>query len=257
VVVAESAPNRDEYPELERVVRYFDEDSADAMLRAVDGALSGVTSAHKNLAPGEDANAKNLDAKNLDATGATHATLTAAAIAASQRRFAFLFERFLVGVGFVPLANATALDAPLDLPALVTIRHAWVHRMGSQARIAIFPKKAGIFSVVMFCYTLVTFSGRVSANILSVSHELYSQHLLLSRPLSTFFQPFGPCSSPATSAAKPAKAAPTAAPTPTARKSMSPPPPPLPPSLANLDYVLMSAPEHHQVYRVCVRLFEI
>jgi hypothetical protein len=130
VVVAESAPNRDEYPELERVVRYFDEDSADAMLRAIDGALSGVISAHKNLAPGEAA-AKNLDATNLDATGAPHAALTAAAIAASQRRFAFLFERFLVGVGFVPLTNATALDAPLYLPALVTIRHAegivWDH----------------------------------------------------------------------------------------------------------------------------------
>ncbi len=134
MVVAESAPNRDDYPELERVVRYFDEDSADAMLRAVEGALSGVTSARKNLAPGEDANAKNLDAKNLDAknldatkldaTGATHAALAAAAVAASQRRFAFLFERFLVGVGFVPLANATALDAPLYLPALVTFRHA-------------------------------------------------------------------------------------------------------------------------------------
>ena len=194
VVVAESAANRDEYPELERAVRYFEEDSADAMLKAIDAALHAA-GAHKNLADdaaaknleGSDDSAKNPEAKDISvknpARGAkSHAARAAAAVAASQRRFAFLLERFLIGVGFLPLANATTLDpSSLHLPALLAL-----------------PPSAAALAA-------------------------------------------------AAATAKPTKAAaPTPSPAPT-RGSMSPPPPPLPPSLANLEYVLMSAPEHYQV----------
>jgi hypothetical protein len=81
-VVAENARNREQYPELEEVVRYFEAESAESMVAAVEHAVHTPlsTDAHQSV------------------------------VQNSEKRFQFMFDRFLVGTGLVALDNITSVD---------------------------------------------------------------------------------------------------------------------------------------------------
>lgn len=84
-VVSESAQDQNDYPELVGSVRFFDQGSIPAMLEAVDGAL-------KNPVPTETINMSVLN---------------------SVRRFEFMFDRFLVGAGFLPATHVNDMYLPI------------------------------------------------------------------------------------------------------------------------------------------------
>ncbi|WP_284358378.1 glycosyltransferase family protein [Candidatus Phycosocius spiralis] len=86
-VVSESAHDQAEYPELGNGVTFFETGSIEAMLAAVERGLTA-----------ED------DAPAL-------------ACAASQKRFAFMFDRFLIAKGFLPVAHVAELTLTLPTGA--------------------------------------------------------------------------------------------------------------------------------------------
>jgi SAM-dependent methyltransferase/GR25 family glycosyltransferase involved in LPS biosynthesis len=82
-VVSESAQDQSDYPELGDAVTFFEEGSIEGMLEAVKRALAATD-----------------DAPTL-------------ACAASQKRFAFMFDRFLIAKGFLPVTHVAELTLPL------------------------------------------------------------------------------------------------------------------------------------------------
>ena len=84
-VVSESAQDQDDYPELNGVVRFFDEGSIPAMLSAVRLALDNPVSAESIL-----------DSVELGA-----------------KRFSFMFDRFLVAMGFLPSSHVRTMQVPV------------------------------------------------------------------------------------------------------------------------------------------------
>lgn len=84
-VVSESAQDQDDYPELLGAVRFFEQGSIPAMLEAVRAALASPV-------PPET---------------------VAESVALSARRFAFMFDRFLLAMGFLPASHASGMSLPL------------------------------------------------------------------------------------------------------------------------------------------------
>lgn len=85
-VVSEASRDIAEYPELEGAVRFFPLNSVDGMIAAVRETLD---------APPKPAQIK-------------------ASVARSAKRFNFMFQRFLIGLGFLPASKAYQID--LNLP---------------------------------------------------------------------------------------------------------------------------------------------
>lgn len=83
-VVSESAKDQNDYPELLGAVTFFEEGSIDAMIAAVGNILTG-------------------DEK-----------VTSASVEASEKRFAFMFDRFLVALGCLSFKHV--IEMPLPLP---------------------------------------------------------------------------------------------------------------------------------------------
>ena len=75
-VVSESAQDQEDYPELHGAVRFFEQGSIPAMLEAVKAALDEPISSD----------------------------LIKSSVALSAKRFEFMFDRFLVALGFLPAA---------------------------------------------------------------------------------------------------------------------------------------------------------
>ncbi len=88
-VVSEAAQDQQDYPELIGVVHFFEQGSIPAMLTTVKNALENPVSPEK----------------------------IAASVALSQQRFAFMFDRFLIALGFLPASYAKQLT--LTLPSTV------------------------------------------------------------------------------------------------------------------------------------------
>ena len=88
-VVSETAPDMDEYPELQNAVVFFEAGSIEDMLRAVEQAL---TQPHFDIA---------------------------ASVSQSSQRFDFMFDRFLLAKGFLPPAYALQMRLPLNPQAEV------------------------------------------------------------------------------------------------------------------------------------------
>jgi hypothetical protein len=88
-VVSEAAQDQRDYPELIGVVHFFEHGSIPAMLTTVKNALENPVSPEK----------------------------IAASVALSEQRFAFMFDRFLIALGFLPASYAKQLT--LTLPSTV------------------------------------------------------------------------------------------------------------------------------------------
>jgi hypothetical protein len=86
-IVSESSQDQDDYPELGSAVKFFKEGSISEMILAVEEAL-------------------NSNEHRLEA-----------AVDASQKRFAFMFDRFLVGMGFLPSTHVREMSLPLPVTA--------------------------------------------------------------------------------------------------------------------------------------------
>ncbi len=84
-VVSETARDQDEYPELEHVVKYFEAGSVPDMITAVQHMLDNPPTAQ-------------LIQESVDKSSA---------------KFAYMFDRFLIGMGFLPTSFATKLDAQI------------------------------------------------------------------------------------------------------------------------------------------------
>jgi hypothetical protein len=82
-VVSESSQDQDEYPELRDSVTFFEKNCIEGMIKAIQKALT----------------------TNQDAT--MHS------VELSKIRFSFMFDRFLVGMGFVPAVNVKNMKPPL------------------------------------------------------------------------------------------------------------------------------------------------
>lgn len=100
-VISESAQDQDDYPELAGAVRFFEQGSIQSMLDTVRQSLNdGI--------PGEQI---ILSSKQ------------------SEQRFAFMFDRFLLGMGFLPPTQASEIQIPsinskmvLSLPETISRR---------------------------------------------------------------------------------------------------------------------------------------
>ena len=88
-VVSEAAQDQHDYPELTGVVTFFEQGSIPAMLITVKAALESPVTPEK----------------------------IAASVALSELRFAFMFDRFLIALGFLPASYAKQLT--LNLPSSV------------------------------------------------------------------------------------------------------------------------------------------
>ena len=88
-VVSESAKDQGDYPELEGVVRFFEQGSVSSMVLAVENALKNPVSEH---------------------------TIRRAA-EISGRRFSFMFDRFLLAMNFLPPSYADEIDLPIPRSA--------------------------------------------------------------------------------------------------------------------------------------------
>ena len=104
-IVSESAKDQSDYPELEGVVRFFEQGSVSSMVLAVEEALKSPVSEHT----------------------------IRKAVEISDRRFSFMFDRFLMAMNFLPLTYADKIDLPiprsvekiiLSLPETYERRHA-------------------------------------------------------------------------------------------------------------------------------------
>jgi hypothetical protein len=84
-VVSESAQDQEDYPELVGVVHFFEQGSIPSMLNAVKAVL-------KNPVPAER---------------------IAESVAQGAQRFAFMFDRFLVAMGFLPVEHVSRMSLPL------------------------------------------------------------------------------------------------------------------------------------------------
>jgi hypothetical protein len=82
-VVSESAQDQSDYPELQGAVTYFDEGSTEGMIAAVKRALKDES------------------------------TITNQAVRASQQRFVFMFDRFLIAMGLLPATHVQNMRLPL------------------------------------------------------------------------------------------------------------------------------------------------
>lgn len=103
-VVSEAAQDQEDYPELAGVVRFFEQGSIPAMLDAVKSALDNPVPAER----------------------------LAESVALSARRFVFMFDRFLVAMGFLPASHVAHMSLPLpnsidrialSLPETIERRH--------------------------------------------------------------------------------------------------------------------------------------
>ena len=88
-VVSEAVDDPDEHPEFSGVVKFFEEGSIASLLRAVERAL-------ENPVEGKD---------------------IYAAVEASERKFRFMFDRFLVATNFLPEDHAYKMDLPVSASA--------------------------------------------------------------------------------------------------------------------------------------------
>ena len=84
-VVSESAQDQGDYPELDGVVRFFESGSIPAMLGAINAALENPASP----------------------------AAIEKSVAASAKRFSFMFDRFLVSMGFLSAAYVNKMDLPI------------------------------------------------------------------------------------------------------------------------------------------------
>jgi len=84
-VVSEASQDQNDYPELKGVVHFFEQGSIPAMLSAVKGVLENPISPEK----------------------------IAASLTLSEQRFGFMFDRFLVALGFLPTSYVKQLSLPL------------------------------------------------------------------------------------------------------------------------------------------------
>ncbi len=85
-VVAETVDDLDEHPEFSGIVKFFEEDSIASLLRAVERAL-------KDPVEGKD---------------------IYEAVEASERKFRFMFDRFLMATNFLPEDHAYGMDLPVS-----------------------------------------------------------------------------------------------------------------------------------------------
>ena len=88
-VVSESTDDQDEYPEFKGVVKFFEEGSSEAMLLAVEKALKNPVSKKAIID----------------------------SVVASERKFKFMFDRFLVAENFLPASYAYSMNLPLPASA--------------------------------------------------------------------------------------------------------------------------------------------
>jgi len=91
-VVSESAQDQGDYPEISSAVHFFDDGSADEMRQTIDGMLRDPIS--------------------------TQAINTS--IQQSAGRFEFLFDRFLIGMGFLPNSHVRKVALP-EIPSHVVL----------------------------------------------------------------------------------------------------------------------------------------
>ncbi len=84
-VVSETAQDQEDYPELVGAVRFFEQGSIPAMLNAVKAALEYPVPTEK----------------------------IAESVELSVQRFAFMFDRFLVAMGFLPTSHVNHMSLPL------------------------------------------------------------------------------------------------------------------------------------------------
>lgn len=84
-VVSESSQNQGDYPELAQGLHFFEQGSIPAMLAAVQTALDN---------PVSDVNLQR-------------------SVVASEQRFEFMFDRFLIAMGFLPPTHVTQIVFPL------------------------------------------------------------------------------------------------------------------------------------------------
>ena len=84
-VVSEAAQDQEDYPELANAVSFFEQGSIPAMLKAVKAALENPVTDQK----------------------------ITASVALSAQRFAFMFDRFLVAMNFLPTLHVRQMNLPL------------------------------------------------------------------------------------------------------------------------------------------------
>jgi hypothetical protein len=103
-VVSECAQDQEDYPELQGAVRFFEQGSIPAMLEAVKAVLDNPISSD----------------------------MIKSSVALSAKRFEFMFDRFLVALGFLPAAHVHNMVLPLpesfervalSLPETIERRH--------------------------------------------------------------------------------------------------------------------------------------
>ncbi|MBK5966549.1 hypothetical protein CCR95_21345 [Thiocystis minor] len=88
-VVSESSQDQEDYPELGGAVNFFEQGSVPAMVEAVKAALAQPVSGER----------------------------LASAVALGERRFAFMFDRFLIAQGFLPIEHAQKMEPLLPTNA--------------------------------------------------------------------------------------------------------------------------------------------
>ena len=100
-VISEAAQDQDDYPELAGGVRFFQQDSISSMLETVRAALEEEVSSEHAFASAQK----------------------------SARRFEFMFDRFLIGMGFLPDSHIHRISLPtltsqvvLSLPETIARR---------------------------------------------------------------------------------------------------------------------------------------
>ena len=86
-VVSESSQDQDDYPELDGAVRYFQQNSIEEMVEAVRQALK------ESNAPIENS------------------------VAHSEKKFSFMFDRFLIAIGFLSASHINDMDIPISSDA--------------------------------------------------------------------------------------------------------------------------------------------
>lgn len=84
-VVSESAQDQGDYPELLGAVQFFEQGSIPAMLTAVDNAMKNPVSIEK----------------------------IAESVMLSEQRFSFMFDRFLLSMGFLPASHVGNMSLPI------------------------------------------------------------------------------------------------------------------------------------------------
>ena len=106
-VVSETSKDQEEYPELKSVVTFFEQGSIDSMMSSVIDTLKNPPSKQKMLS----------------------------AISASNKRFSFMFDRFLVATGFLSSAYASEMSPPIPLTnkVIISMPETFIRRQGVSA----------------------------------------------------------------------------------------------------------------------------